>query len=94
MGSGLDTARYFRNLHAYPLMHTKNNLVDFVMGTYHLNGNDVFRIYPDLNEDLIQNPGKQRELRGAFDEFLRRNEKIINGSKLIPDSLYLKYCPR
>jgi uncharacterized sulfatase len=93
MGNGLDTARYFRNLHAYPLMHTKNNLIDFVMGTYHLNGNDVFRIYPDLNEDLIQDPIKLKELRRAFDQFLQRNEKIINGSKLIPDSLYLKYYP-
>lgn len=33
MGSGLDTVRKFRNIHAYPIMQTKTELIDFVMET-------------------------------------------------------------
>ncbi|MGH2643705.1 MAG: LTA synthase family protein, partial [Chitinophagaceae bacterium] len=49
MGTGLDTTRDFRNVHAYPFMQTKNDINDFIMGDYFLNDNDLFQIAPDLD---------------------------------------------
>jgi len=91
MGSGLDTARDFRNIHAYPLMQTKNEVSDFVMGEYMLNGNDLFHIYGNMDIEPEQNDKKANELKSAFNTFKQKNEQFIKGAKLIPDSLYKRY---
>jgi cellulose synthase/poly-beta-1,6-N-acetylglucosamine synthase-like glycosyltransferase/phosphoglycerol transferase MdoB-like AlkP superfamily enzyme len=93
VGSGLDTTRNFRNVHAYPLMQTKTDMVDFVMGDYLLNGNTLFRI--NSNMDLIpqNNPAKADELKAAFSRFKSKNEKFLQSGKIMPDSLLQKYAP-
>jgi len=94
MGSGLDTARSFRNIHAYPLMQTKNDLIDFVMGEYMLNGNDLYRIGSGMQLTPEQDDSKAATLRAAFDRFKAKNEKITGGAPMIPDSLYRSYAPK
>jgi uncharacterized sulfatase len=94
MGSGLDTSRSFRNIHAYPLMQTKNEINDFVMGEYLLNGNDVYRIHSNLQLTPGQDDGKAAGLKAAFDRFRSRNAKMLEGAPLLPDSLYRAYFPR
>jgi hypothetical protein len=89
MGSGLDTARQFRNIHAYPLMQTKTDLLDFVAGEYHLNGTDLFRLSADLNEDPIPDDQRKRGLEESFARFQHRNQQVITGAKLFPDSSLL-----
>ena len=34
VGSGLDTDSSFRNIHSYPLKHTKTNLIDYISGMF------------------------------------------------------------
>ncbi|MEO2064297.1 MAG: sulfatase-like hydrolase/transferase [Christiangramia sp.] len=87
VGQGLDTLRNFRNIHPIALKQTKTDFRDFVMGNYHLNGNSLYQIQPDMKEILVNNPEKKAELQNAFDQFRRKNEQIIEGKKLIPDSL-------
>jgi uncharacterized sulfatase len=91
MGGGLDTARDFRNTHAYPLMQTKNEVSDFVMGDYMLNGNDLYRIYSNMDIEPEKNDKKLNELRSAFNAFREKNEQLVKGAKLIPDSLYKRF---
>ena len=93
MGSGLDTSRSFVNNHLYPLMQTKNDVIDFVMGNYHLNGKNVFSISDNMDEESVLDKEKYSQLLGAFNQFKNRNEKFLQGAKLIPDSLYQKYFP-
>jgi phosphoglycerol transferase MdoB-like AlkP superfamily enzyme len=93
MGSGLDTNRAFGNTHMYPLMQTKNDVVDFIMDNYHLNGDDVFSISGDMDEEPIQDNDKHKQLLGEFTQFKNRNEKFIKGLPLLPDSIYSKYFP-
>jgi uncharacterized sulfatase len=93
MGSGLDTSGSFVNNHLYPLMQTKNDIVDFVMGTYHLNGEKIFSISENMDEEPLQDNDKFNQLLGAFNQFKKRNEKITGGAKLIPDSVYMHYFP-
>ena len=94
MGTGLDTTRGFRNIHAYPIMQTKNDLVDFIKGGFMLSNNNLFRIGPNMDLTPEQDPGKQNELTSAFNSFLAKNRQIQESLKIIPDSILIKFRPR
>lgn len=94
MGSGLDTSRIFQNQHQYPLMQTKNDVIDFVQGTAHLNEKTAYSITSDMNEESSNDKVKYDQLLDGFNRFKVRNEKFIEGGRLIPDSIYQKYSPR
>ncbi|HVW14499.1 MAG TPA: sulfatase-like hydrolase/transferase [Mucilaginibacter sp.] len=93
MGQGLDTNRNFENIHNYPLLQTKTDMIDFIMGEYHLNGDNLFKLNADLGEDPLQDEDKTNQLKNAFDEFKRKNEQIFTGSHIIPDSIHQHYNP-
>ncbi|PZR24740.1 MAG: phosphoglycerol transferase [Citrobacter freundii] len=93
LGSGLDTARGFRNIHATPLMQTKTDLLDFVMGNYHLNGNDLFRLSPTLTEEKVEDAAAKEAMISAFDRFRQKNDQLQKEGKLVPDSLIKMYHP-
>ncbi len=94
MGSGLDTARQFRNIHAYPIMQTKTDVIDFVMGNYQLNGNDLFHISPNMDLNPEKNDAKLNELKAAFNRYRNKNQKFLTTLKIVPDSLLLRYTNR
>lgn len=91
MGSGLDTARIFRNVHAYPLMQTKNEVNDFVMGNYMLSGNDLYKIGNNMELTREDNEAKASELKAGFNQFKLKNKNFIDGAKLVPDSIYVRF---
>lgn len=91
MGQGLDTNHSFRNIHSYPLMQTKTDIIDFIMGDYHLNEGNLFKINANLSEDPINDDAKANELRNNFDLFKNRNSQIIGGKHIIPDSIHQHY---
>ena len=92
IGTGLDTSRKFRNIHAYPIMQTKNDLVDFVMGNYLLNGDDLYQINPNMDLTPINNEDKKKRLQAGFNKFLAKNNQFLsNPASIIPDSLLQKY---
>ena len=92
LSKGLDTVAKFRNIHQIPLMQTKTDLIDFVSETYHLNGNQLYQLYPNLYEEPITDDAKKEELITAFADFKRRNQLITEGKPLVPDSLVTKYA--
>jgi phosphoglycerol transferase MdoB-like AlkP superfamily enzyme len=94
IGSGLDTTRTFSNKHQYPLMQTKNEVIDFVQGDFHLNAESVFSLTSTMDEEPVQDKSKQLQLKGALNMFKNKNEQLIKGAALIPDSIYRKYYPR
>ncbi len=91
MGRGLDTTRNFQNIHKIPLMQTKTDLVDFVMGEYHLNGDKLYHLTREFNEEPINDPVKIEELKNEFNQFRRKNSEIVQGKKILPDSIVEKY---
>ena len=92
LSKGLDTVASFRNTHQIPLMQTKTDLIDFVSETYHLNGNQLYQLYPNLYEEPITDDVQKEELLTAFADFKRRNQQIAEGKPLVPDSLVTKYA--
>jgi len=87
MGHGLDTARSFRNIHDYPLIQTKSETVDFIMGEYHLNQNTLFRFDRSMQETTVNDPQMFNQVKAAFDNFKKKNAKVVGGAKLYPDSV-------
>ncbi|WP_010228473.1 LTA synthase family protein [Gillisia marina] len=94
VGQGLDTTRSFQNIHYLPLMQTKTNMDDFIMGEYHLNGTDLYKLNNELGENLVEDETEKNQLLGAFEQFKQRNSRIITGKQIIPDSIYSKYTPK
>ncbi len=90
MGSGLDTAHNFRNIHSYPLMQTKNDIVDFIMDVYLLHNDDLFKISDKMYLDPIENDKEKSRLQNAFAQFKQKNASIVKGAALMPDSLLVK----
>ena len=93
IGQGLDTNRNFENLHNYPLLQTKTDMIDFIMGEYHLNGDNLFKLNAELGEDPLQDDEKLNQLKNAFEQFKRKNLLISSGCHIIPDSIHKHYSP-
>ncbi len=91
MGQGLDTNHNYRNLHSYPLMQEKSAIVDFIMGDYHLNQQQLFKINGQFGEDPVQDDTKLNQVKAAFTQFLQRNTAIGRGNHIVPDSIYKSY---
>jgi uncharacterized sulfatase len=64
-----------------------------VQGTSHLNGQNTFSISENMDEEPMNEKIKTEQLQHSFDLFKSRNQKFIDGAKLIPDSIYRKYYP-
>jgi uncharacterized sulfatase len=94
VGSGLDTARAFRNVHQYPLMQTKSDLSDYVAGTYLLNGGSLFKILPNMDLEPDSDEGTAGKLEAGFGHYRKKNNQLVQTKQLLPDSLYRQYVNR
>lgn len=94
VGSGLDTSRSMVNNHAYPLLQTKTELIDFVAGDNLLNNRQLFKLKQGLRSAIITDETRALSLQHSFDEFKKKNEMVINGAPLLPDSILQRYFPR
>ena len=90
MGKGLDTAASFRNIHAYPLMQTKNDVSDFIMNDYMLNGDDLYKISNNMGLDPVNDENQKAKLKAAFARFKQKNNKLATTASMVPDSLLSK----
>jgi len=87
MGDGLDTARAFRNMHSYPLMQTKTDLVDYIKGDLHLNNTTIFRLKDGLEEETVSDKSKLEEMTTLMDAYKQRNDRWLQAKSLLPDSM-------
>lgn len=93
VGSGLDVNPAFRNIHAYPLKHTKYNLIDFISGMYFIDQDALFAVSKHMDLEPIQDDAVKSRLIAEFDEYKSRNNRFIRDLKLIPDGLYEQFLP-
>jgi phosphoglycerol transferase MdoB-like AlkP superfamily enzyme len=91
VGRGLDTTRSFQNIHNIPLKQTKTEMIDFVMNEYHLNGEDLYKLNREFSEQLVIDEAKKEKLKAAFNQFRRKDSEIVEGKRLVPDSIINKY---
>ena len=91
LGSGLDTAQIFRNVHSYPLKQTKTNMHNYVSGLYFLDQNTLFTIKDRLLIEPVKDEPEMAAISAEFNQFKARNNQFINKLKLMPDSLFNKF---
>ncbi len=91
LGTGIDTARNFRNIHNAPLMQTKLEMVDQVMGEYLLNNNILYRITSKMDVVEVSDEEIRKKAEALFTRFKIKNQKLTEGAKLIPDSIYIRF---
>jgi phosphoglycerol transferase MdoB-like AlkP superfamily enzyme len=84
IGSGIDTVRGFRNIHSYPLMRNKNELIDYVDKEFILSDNILYNIYPNLDIEKVTNDSKAGSINNLFNEFRKRNNHFIKTKRLTP----------
>lgn len=94
MGTGLDTTPNFCNTHAYPIMQTKTDLVDFIYGNYLLNGTDLYQIKDNMQLISVNDDDMKNRVSAAFDKFKTKNASVVSNAHIIPDSLYQRYFPK
>ena len=87
-GSGLDTAKNFRNVHQYPMKQNKTELHNFISGLYFIDQDRLFSLGEKMNLEPITNDAKLNEVRIEFNQYKSRNDRFSRELKLIPDSLY------
>ncbi|WP_266364068.1 LTA synthase family protein [Tellurirhabdus rosea] len=87
VGTGLDTTRAFRNVHAYPMMMTKVEMVDYVMGRYLLNEQSLYRLSDNLQMEPVNDEAAKSRLENAFARFKQQNARIGAGTRMLPDSV-------
>ncbi|MDG3582828.1 LTA synthase family protein [Galbibacter pacificus] len=93
LGYGLDTLKSFRNQHQIPLMQTKVDFVDYLVGTYHLNNNTLYKMNGHMEEYIIENDTLKTQIKVMFDNFKRKNAEISINKPILPDSIIVKYLP-
>ena len=92
MGTGIDTSHAFRSIHNYPFMQTKTGVSGFMLGTYFLDGEDLFELGNNMSLVPLQDDEIKSRVKAALGSFNRKNTSLINGGKLIPDSTYRQFA--
>jgi uncharacterized sulfatase len=69
---------------AMPLLRNKNQLADYLNGTYFLSDDQVFVISDGLNIDLVEDQLLKNRLTGEFQEFQNKNNYTYQTRRLLP----------
>ncbi len=84
LGSGIDTARAFRNIHSVPFMRVKEEIADYLDGDYYISGEQLFRVKPDLELEEVTDETVFSRLSGKLREFKQINKYVIDKNRLFP----------
>lgn len=93
LGKGLDTARYFRNIHKIPLMRYKGNINDFVYKDYLYSDGELFKINEDFGTYKVKEEELIKRIADSLLEFKKMNIYITQRNKIFPDSLNIYVKP-
>jgi peptidoglycan-N-acetylglucosamine deacetylase len=92
IGQGLDKGASAQG-DGIAMMQSKNQLIDFVKGSYHLSDGQLYKLDGILNEDATADNAKE-ELSKRFELFKRKNKLFYTQKRLLPDSVYTNYFNR
>ena len=73
VGTGLDTAKQFRNVHSYPLKQTVSEMIDYVSGEYFLNNKTLYSMGDNFNLQPVDDKAKLAQLVSEFDQYKSQN---------------------
>lgn len=86
LGTGLDTEREFRNVHAIPLKQTKTELADFVSGSVYLAQDQLYALADGMNVDRSDDTAAVAKARAQFGAFVAANRLAAKAAELAPQT--------
>ncbi len=86
MGTGLDTAVEWRNLHSLPLKQTKTDLDDYVSGTHYLGQDRLYTLSDGLQPEPAADPVVHERLRKEFASVRTHLATVNRAQALVPES--------
>lgn len=93
LGSGLDTAKSFRNIHQIGLMRYKGGLKDFIYKDYLFNDGDLYKINSSFNLKKINDLNILKTVKDSFVAFKKLNNYITSQNKIYPLSMVKNFKP-
>ncbi|MGG6231642.1 sulfatase-like hydrolase/transferase [Tenacibaculum sp. SDUM215027] len=93
LGTGLDTAKKFRNIHQIGLMRYKGGLKDFIYGEYLFSDGDLYKIDSTFETRKIYDEKILSEVKKSFEEFKAINKYVTQQDKIYPEVIYEKKQP-
>ncbi len=86
IGSPPDTSRSFQNIHSLPLMKNKNQLTDFIDGSYYLSDNKLYELRENLRLITVNEENKRVRILEKLNQFKSKNEYVFDNNKIYPRS--------
>lgn len=84
MGSVLDTAQHFRNVHSMPFMLWDRDIDHYIYKDYFLSGDELFRITPQMTEVPVKNDSLRDHIRRLRENFKVINSYVCDSNKVYP----------
>ncbi len=84
IGTGIDTAKVFRNIHKIPLMRYKGSLNDFVYKDYMYSSGTLYKIKENFNTYKVKDKAVEQEIKEHFNEFKSLNAYVTENDKIYP----------
>lgn len=73
------------------MMQSKNQLIDFVYGDYHISDGQLYKLDATLNEEPLSEGSERDLLIKRFELFKRQNKQFYTKKQLLPDSIFKNY---
>lgn len=88
MGTGIDTAVNFRNIHKLPFILNSRDIVEYLDGINYLYQKKIYTLYPDFSIHEDQNPAELKKMEEQLADFKILNTYVTKKKRLIPPEAY------
>ncbi|NNE01990.1 MAG: sulfatase-like hydrolase/transferase [Eudoraea sp.] len=85
LGQGLVHKGMFKNLKEIPLFRHKNNIQEFIKGSYCISDNTVYKLNSSLQLTRTKKESSHLNIRGEFAQFKAINTYVTSKNKIVPD---------
>lgn len=82
LGSVMDTAAGFRNIHSMPFMWWDREIADYIYKDYFLSDNQLYRLNPDLSETKYRNDTLKKHIIALRENFKRINNYVCDSNRI------------
>lgn len=84
LGSVMDTAKNFRNIHSMPFMSWSREITDYLYKDYFISGNQLYRLNPDLTQEKTENDSLLRKIIRLRENFKEINNYVCENNRIYP----------
>ena len=88
LGSVMDTAKGFRNIHSMPFMSWSREITDYLYKDYFISGNQLYHLKPDLTQEKIENDSLLRKIIRLRENFKVINNYVCENNRVFPKDGY------